>query len=1533
MPMHACDSESTHDIEDIVQVIESHSDYIDEESYRRLLSTVLQSYGTHREPRPSQMTIESEIPSDDDDVEQLINFPRDVNIERTLNVGGDTNIQGNLTVQGNATGSVPLENILEVTTGTPQNDQQFTSVKAAVNAIGTQFPPASPNNQYIIRVGPGVFQEDPFTIPAFVGVQGEDRERTILQSNDPNTDFISMEGESSMQRVTVDGATGPGSAGVCPITPVIANVNELRFLNNNIHMKIENGVFPARAVSATNITLDSGSQFERAFVVDGDGARTGRAIFFLSSLAWATNSPRNFDTLFDLNGAKTFTAIQGSSVGGISQPLSGDGFRITDGARARITSSVMSGFQTTFDIPNIGMGPNLTISGSLIQMSDQFAFNIENPNTEANISGTYDIDKISINPNASVAVLALDNNEGRTVQIGSRRAGDSVMEVTNISEQTNYAPPIGGIPQNLAQTDYLNPNTPSNGIVQVPAGNGYVAENTTGKMKFVEWSQANLGPFGPDVEVSIGIDNDGNPTTGISDGDNQILLGSVVTDSNQRIVIVKQIPQLMSHNATKIDRTLRRALANVVDSGAIVTENSSNPGQLDVTQGRYIFGSDIYQPSGGSNVQWGAYFQDSNNDLALKDEDITKNTVPDEYNIPGDPNPLQPIPGGEFARHTFYVVGEGAYEQYLLQYGQTTYSTLNGAVNGTIPPQPDEFSGNVALIASIVVNDTGGIEQVIDERGRSVGEASRVTSVSNHGNLTGLGDDDHTQYLRVDGGRAMTGDLDMGNNDINNVEKVNVVPTSSGQGITIGSTSGNALSINSSNAMTVKGDNGSLNINNGNFTVNGSNGNTTIGGSLTMGNGNDIDLSGGSLDNVNLLRLNDAGTIETSKADGDSYTLDAYDTNDSSYTSFITLTAGDSPTADLSTAVTQGGNTIYRANGQTVAVSDGGTGLSTTPSNGQLLIGNGTGYTLSQLAGGDNISITNASGSITIDADGALADTYGTDGNDAAPSNGTINISGGTSITTSGSNNTVTINADGDLANTFKADTDSAAPSGNSITFAGGSNISSTGNNGSTITYDLDSSLTGMNSINFNNAGAIETSTSANDSYTLDAYDTSTNSYTSFITLTAGDPPTADLSTAVTQGGKKIYRVDGQNVAVSDGGTGLSSTPSNGQLLIGNGTGYTLSQLAGGDNISISNASGSITIDADGALADTYGTDGSDAAPSNGTINISGGTSITTSGSNNTVTINADGDLANTFDADTDSAAPSNNSITFAGGSNISSIGNNGSTITYDLDSSLTGMNSITFNTGGAINNINNIDADTNNTINFRSNSNTNILTVDAGKPSIDVQGTTITDAGTINTNDNRNLVLDPGGSHNLQFNNVTDPQEDNVLTIDASGNVGISSNSSSNIAGKSSVAATLSSDVQPVNTASNQVSYDNPDETYFVIPFDVASVDTASNFDTTNHTYTIPKDGIYFVTLQVGFNSQNAQKAVRVVRDSGSGSFSLAANGLIDRDVSAKSTITMIVSGVYKFNSGDILRAEVASDGTSIAIQDVASRFSVYKL
>lgn len=51
---------------------------------------------------------------------------------------------------------------------------------------------------------------------------------------------------------------------------------------------------------------------------------------------------------------------------------------------------------------------------------------------------------------------------------------------------------------------------------------------------------------------------------------------------------------------------------------------------------------------------------------------------------------------------------------------------------------------------------------------------------------------------------------------------------------------------------------------------------------------------------------------------------------------------------------------------------------------------------------------------------------------------------------------------------------------------------------------------------------------------------------------------------------------------IINGGTGLSTIPTNGQVLIGNGVGFTLNTLTAGPNISITNTAGTIILAASG---------------------------------------------------------------------------------------------------------------------------------------------------------------------------------------------------------------------------------------------------------------------------------------------------------------------------------------------------------------
>lgn len=89
-----------------------------------------------------------------------------------------------------------------------------------------------------------------------------------------------------------------------------------------------------------------------------------------------------------------------------------------------------------------------------------------------------------------------------------------------------------------------------------------------------------------------------------------------------------------------------------------------------------------------------------------------------------------------------------------------------------------------------------------------------------------------------------------------------------------------------------------------------------------------------------------------------------------------------------------------------------------------------------------------------------------------------------------------------------------------------------------------------------------------------------------------------------------LYAVVGANQNViqpANGGTGLSATPTNGQLLIGNAAGYTLNTLTPGAGISITNGAGTITLANAGVSSWSGGTTGlTPATPATGDVILSG---------------------------------------------------------------------------------------------------------------------------------------------------------------------------------------------------------------------------------------------------------------------------------------------------------------------------------------
>ena len=328
------------------------------------------------------------------------------------------------------------------------------------------------------------------------------------------------------------------------------------------------------------------------------------------------------------------------------------------------------------------------------------------------------------------------------------------------------------------------------------------------------------------------------------------------------------------------------------------------------------------------------------------------------------------------------------------------------------------------------------------------------------------------------------------------------------------------------------------------------------------------------------------------------------------------------------------GNVTGTWTGSSIGVTKGGTGTNTTPANGQLLIGNGSSYSVANLTAGSGISISNSSGGITISSTGsggsgvssitAISPLLAS----ASTGNITLSIPGGATLTASSQNWTG--------SNLFSGSTGSG---GVATTINGGNNyvastvfqVQNLTTQGAVFTQTSYSGGT-YGLIGGINGLIVNLGTSEPGTELVVFGSASVFPYTaSGLTLGTGTNPWSNVYAGTYSSGTW----NGSTIGTAYGGTGVTSTPGNGQLLIGNGFGYSLANLTAGSNITITNSSGGITISSTGGggggVTSITASTGISASASTGAVTLtntgvtsmSAGSGITLSGSTGSVTVSS----------------------------------------------------------------------------------------------------------------------------------------------------------------------------------------------------------------------------------------------------------------------------------------------------------------------
>lgn len=467
----------------------------------------------------------------------------------------------------------------------------------------------------------------------------------------------------------------------------------------------------------------------------------------------------------DLAGENLFMNLQTFGLEGHIGKTTGHGIHVANGARLEAKAGSIFGWNIGVHLENTGVAQKVNLLGVALHDNTTWDLKTDHPGALGSLTGSARRTKVdaSGSPNFTFAYADVENNG--FIQTGDFYLGSTASTVTNATALLIETPPMGlisgGVLSGMGGLD-----------VNVGSGSGYLRNN--GNVQFTTWANTDL-TLSPNTTPYIYVNAAGQVLTSATepDGLTNIILGRAGTNSTLVYSLGSLAVNTVSHG-NKIENYLRQAVGTVYVSGSIVTENATTPRAIDITAGRWMYGTMVRNPS----AKTAPTIQDvhrTNGTVVYTPTTTVPNATYDNGTN------LVPVTSGYFTKHALYQSSEGAYQTVILGHAQAQYATLEEALAAPLPTPLISQDSTPRIAALVMQEGVDSIVEIIDIRPmffREGGVSMSGGGVIDHGDLLGLHDDDHPQYLAVSGTRSMVGDLNMGGNDITNVATVDGVDVS-----------------------------------------------------------------------------------------------------------------------------------------------------------------------------------------------------------------------------------------------------------------------------------------------------------------------------------------------------------------------------------------------------------------------------------------------------------------------------------------------------------------------------------------------------------------------------------------------------------------------------------------------------------------------------------------------------------------------------------------------------------------------------------
>lgn len=644
---------------------------------------------------------------------------------------------------------------------------EFGSVAEAIASITDN----SATKPYVIMVMAGVYNEPQIVMKEFVTVMGAGTNSTILVSAEPTTDFVIAARSSSMTDLSLSSPSASTGTSLVRFDEPNGDIqNSFILLNITFRagyqlVKCERG-----SIQISNGLLGGAFPFTRGF--ESVNNTTGSSLVLRNVFSTRLSTPYP-EYLIKVDGTNAFSVCtnifnRARGNGVPNTVAAGVGVWIRNGAQMRMQAASILGYDKGIWIENAGAAPQANFNAVLLDANVE-DFVGEHPGTIGSFQGTLN-GSTSTDLSANYAIQALDDEANGTRITGRLFIGGTLDEMTDVTDLIQITTPVGII-RGGDVTIGAGPLE-----VDIAAGTAYRADVTTSKNIRFDWEDASITV--PDNQFNfLYLDSLGQPATSQTRPNplTTIILGVVYTRSG---VIERLTPAKFDavHKASKIGDYLRTVIGPVVTSGLLVSVGTSAL-KLQVSAGSVAFGPLTFTTSSTlTDFQFLPSYRVSG---VWNYGTLTDTVNVNQYNAAGG---LTTMTASYFTKHVLYMAeGFGAVKFYLV-IGQEQYATLAEAQAATLPTPPSHLLVDTIPIAGLIVQQgASSITEFVDLRPRIRTQfqvSSGAASITDHGDLNGLTDDDHPQYVPVSGVRAFTGDVNLGGNSITNVNLVDGVDVS-----------------------------------------------------------------------------------------------------------------------------------------------------------------------------------------------------------------------------------------------------------------------------------------------------------------------------------------------------------------------------------------------------------------------------------------------------------------------------------------------------------------------------------------------------------------------------------------------------------------------------------------------------------------------------------------------------------------------------------------------------------------------------------